>query len=132
MIRRPPRSTRTDTLFPYTTLFRSHSCQGAGCTLILLISRVGLSPAGRPVPDTHGNRGRTNQGGRSVTFVTFRRVGTRTAIRRAPIEPGREQANRRARSRVLRRVYREAIIVRLLPHLATRSPASCRTKQWRT
>src|SRR3546814_9229231 len=23
MIRRPPRSTRTDTLFPYTTLFRS-------------------------------------------------------------------------------------------------------------
>src|SRR3546814_15789659 len=29
MIRRPPRSTRTDTLFPYTTLFRSsasHEC----------------------------------------------------------------------------------------------------------
>src|SRR3546814_20749371 len=25
MIRRPPRSTRTDTLFPYTTLFRSDS-----------------------------------------------------------------------------------------------------------
>src|SRR3546814_10208605 len=29
MIRRPPRSTRTDTLFPYTTLFRS-------CHLLLL------------------------------------------------------------------------------------------------
>src|SRR3546814_13077116 len=28
MIRRPPRSTRTDTLFPYTTLFRSlHAAQ---------------------------------------------------------------------------------------------------------
>src|SRR3546814_16538993 len=26
MIRRPPRSTRTDTLFPYTTLFRSQKC----------------------------------------------------------------------------------------------------------
>src|SRR3546814_3898128 len=26
MIRRPPRSTRTDTLFPYTTLFRSKGC----------------------------------------------------------------------------------------------------------
>src|SRR3546814_4701913 len=26
MIRRPPRSTRTDTLFPYTTLFRSSDC----------------------------------------------------------------------------------------------------------
>src|SRR3546814_11930213 len=36
MIRRPPRTTRTDTLFPYTTLFRSdgkalaaHHCFGA-------------------------------------------------------------------------------------------------------
>src|SRR3546814_12699837 len=29
MIRRPPRSTRTDTLFPYTTLFRSDPV-GAG------------------------------------------------------------------------------------------------------
>src|SRR3546814_1175992 len=27
MIRRPPRSTRTDTLFPYTTLFRSIEIQ---------------------------------------------------------------------------------------------------------
>src|SRR3546814_13337901 len=27
MIRRPPRSTRTDTLFPYTTLFRSAVCR---------------------------------------------------------------------------------------------------------
>src|SRR3546814_6170794 len=27
MIRRPPRSTRTDTLFPYTTLFRSGSAR---------------------------------------------------------------------------------------------------------
>src|SRR3546814_15785216 len=34
MIRRPPRSTRTDTLFPYTTLFRSrftrHPCRLLG------------------------------------------------------------------------------------------------------
>src|SRR3546814_8513292 len=32
MIRRPPRSTRTDTLFPYTTLFRSlrHAHAAAG------------------------------------------------------------------------------------------------------
>src|SRR3546814_17098269 len=29
MIRRPPRSTRTDTLFPYTTLFRSKSLHAA-------------------------------------------------------------------------------------------------------
>src|SRR3546814_10541784 len=31
MIRRPPRSTRTDTLFPYTTLFRSSYATSAGC-----------------------------------------------------------------------------------------------------
>src|SRR3546814_16444605 len=37
MIRRPPRSTRTDTLFPYTTLFRSGSL---GETLVeLLVER---------------------------------------------------------------------------------------------
>src|SRR3546814_1962356 len=29
MLRRPPRSTRTDTLFPYTTLFRSRQQGGA-------------------------------------------------------------------------------------------------------
>src|SRR3546814_13525527 len=28
MLRRPPRSTRTDTLFPYTTLFRSGGASG--------------------------------------------------------------------------------------------------------
>src|SRR3546814_7551143 len=33
MIRRPPRSTRTDTLFPYTTLFRSVKGENAGYTL---------------------------------------------------------------------------------------------------
>src|SRR3546814_20495356 len=36
MIRRPPRSTRTDTLFPYTTLFRS--------LLESLIERAGIGP----------------------------------------------------------------------------------------
>src|SRR3546814_5997962 len=30
MIRRPPRSTRTDTLFPYTTLFRSAEADRVG------------------------------------------------------------------------------------------------------
>src|SRR3546814_14721390 len=40
MIRRPPRSTRTDTLFPYTTLFRSR-----------------LRPASLPQQLSHGNTG---------------------------------------------------------------------------
>src|SRR3546814_21195489 len=35
MIRRPPRSTRTYTLFPYTTLFRSYS--GAALVALMLL-----------------------------------------------------------------------------------------------
>src|SRR3546814_17445894 len=35
MIRRPPRSTRTDTLFPYTTLFRSrHARHDLGSNIV--------------------------------------------------------------------------------------------------
>src|SRR3546814_9262995 len=33
MIRRPPRSTRTDTLFPYTTLFRSRAARTRTSTI---------------------------------------------------------------------------------------------------
>src|SRR3546814_19739050 len=36
MIRRPPRSTRTDTLFPYTTLFRSVLQRVATLNLVCL------------------------------------------------------------------------------------------------
>src|SRR3546814_16266389 len=35
MIRRPPRSTRTDTLFPYTTLFRSLRRSGGCCEMVV-------------------------------------------------------------------------------------------------
>src|SRR3546814_16974987 len=34
MIRRPPRSTRTDTLFPYTTLFRSFAVNENGANFL--------------------------------------------------------------------------------------------------
>src|SRR3546814_6757876 len=39
MIRRPPRSTRTDTLFPYTTLFRSivRICAVGGISIAALV-----------------------------------------------------------------------------------------------
>src|SRR3546814_3735970 len=40
MIRRPPRSTRTDTLFPYTTLFRSVGAEAPGaCALEHQVAR---------------------------------------------------------------------------------------------
>src|SRR3546814_2982582 len=41
MIRRPPRSTRTDTLFPYTTLFRSEVVDRLGARRGVLFAREG-------------------------------------------------------------------------------------------
>src|SRR3546814_15658272 len=40
MIRRPPRSTRTDTLFPYTTLFRSCQVKGAAHNRVVHLQRA--------------------------------------------------------------------------------------------
>src|SRR3546814_9824609 len=40
MIRRPPRSTRTDTLFPYTTLFRSPDAGAPDSTVNLMLKRL--------------------------------------------------------------------------------------------
>src|SRR3546814_6732588 len=48
MIRRPPRSTRTDTLFPYTTLFRS-KCRPA-CRPAFEARGSGADDAFRPRP----------------------------------------------------------------------------------
>src|SRR3546814_1756337 len=50
MIRRPPRSTRTDTLFPYTTLFRS---------ALRPLARERARPAH---PEASSNRGRAAHG----------------------------------------------------------------------
>src|SRR3546814_15439702 len=70
MRRRPPRSTRTDTLFPYTTLFRSHLryehrewrgrdgrtyCRKSDGTVGLLIGGAAGALAGRAI-DTRGER----------------------------------------------------------------------------
>src|SRR3546814_11895534 len=55
MIRRPPRSTRTDTLFPYTTLFRSLGGRAVGAESVqqaICAGRVQLALPG-------GWRGRT-------------------------------------------------------------------------
>src|SRR3546814_3776144 len=56
MIRRPPRSTRTDTLFPYTTLFRSAGVPraaagaGPGAAAAVLTPWLRLLPLPRFVP----------------------------------------------------------------------------------
>src|SRR3546814_7479227 len=60
MIRRPPRSTRTDTLFPYTTLFRSARQPWPGAV------PAGTDRAGQPqVPDLQVPYNAGDDGGRS-------------------------------------------------------------------
>src|SRR3546814_12726720 len=58
MIRRPPRSTRTDTLFPYTTLFRSLGGGGIGGRLLVVA-------AGGQDESRHGQSGRGYRARRS-------------------------------------------------------------------
>src|SRR3546814_1509807 len=47
MIRRPPRSTRTDTLFPYTTLFRSPYQPSPCCSFRQIPETAAPFPPGR-------------------------------------------------------------------------------------
>src|SRR3546814_15200958 len=67
MIRRPPRSTRTDTLFPYTTLFRSPD-----------EARIGLEAAGFKVSDDRSGPSWTAQIAEEAgKYVNTRRDTTR-------------------------------------------------------
>src|SRR3546814_4345840 len=51
MIRRPPRSTRTDTLFPYTTLFRSVAARDVGDDQHLRLARIIEGAGNREMAD---------------------------------------------------------------------------------
>src|SRR3546814_12921935 len=65
MIRRPPRSTRTDTLFPYTTLFRSVHLLSAwrdGVGLPLIATAVGAGLLLRAV---------RSGGDAAISFMSF-------------------------------------------------------------
>src|SRR3546814_9978165 len=57
MIRRPPRSTRTDTLFPYTTLFRS-ACGPCGQPLPRDVADVHSQPLSVDQRRHHESAGR--------------------------------------------------------------------------
>src|SRR3546814_1001996 len=71
MIRRPPRSTRTDTLFPYTTLFRS------AVSYHQLHRAFGTKPAGHHQPrDRHGGEHRRCDADRQNDGKSLDRAGT--------------------------------------------------------
>src|SRR3546814_16167765 len=50
MIRRPPRSTRTDTLFPYTTLFRSYELPAFKTLALFSMNKKARFPAKHQKP----------------------------------------------------------------------------------
>src|SRR3546814_4459992 len=95
MIRRPPRSTRTDTLFPYTTLFRSHRRPDAGADGALhprpaapAGGTAALAAAGRPAAVVRGRRGDRLGAGRAGEP---RRGAARPAGFRAPAAARRSE-----------------------------------------
>src|SRR3546814_4544941 len=80
MIRRPPRSTRTDTLFPYTTRFRSAGTAGAGAAWALSDAQGGAHRiAAIPGPAGRARRGRRAPAGAGV--VVARRSARRLPAR---------------------------------------------------
>src|SRR3546814_15741956 len=111
MILRPPRSTRTDTLLPYTTLFRSHpyrqrrpfhgpslpvSCRSgpAGPGRVALCAGMGARPGGVPDPGRVGVVGQRpdrlgHAGGAGGRFRLYPRIERRGAPPTTPCaEPG--------------------------------------------
>src|SRR3546814_14762211 len=70
MIRRPPRSTRTDTLFPYTTLFRSgefETSEYEGKTqLNIRANEVDIMSSRKDQNESGGHRNRDGMGGNSL------------------------------------------------------------------
>src|SRR3546814_6272558 len=75
MIRRPPRSTRTDTLFPYTTLFRSGSHRPC-----LSAPFCGYGPATAPVGHADAAVGAGATGQLYVSIQAIRREPSVTAV----------------------------------------------------
>src|SRR3546814_16137894 len=75
MIRRPPRSTRTDTLFPDTTLFRSatqYGAQGIRCNAIapgIIMTEALLNALDEPAREVFRNHSLTQQLGQPADIA---------------------------------------------------------------
>src|SRR3546814_12996731 len=107
MIRRPPRSTRTYTLFPYTTLFRSRRADAGGSRAIFQEFRADRrrggadEPRGR-APDHADARGVFScRAGSAEAWrrPTYRHLYARPALE--PRSPGRRRRPRPDRKSVV-------------------------------
>src|SRR3546814_4263568 len=85
MIRRPPRSTRTDTLFPYTTLFRSPVAD----TFALGALRASLASRGKP----SGYPRRAMLGAPQRPPNRLRRIGQTTVVAVEPVSRSEEHTS---------------------------------------
>src|SRR3546814_16956854 len=75
MIRRPPRSTRTDTLFPYTTLFRSRiGRQVERGDMPCKIGVAYLNVACQQKTDHRYSKGRTNVAAKAEEYRAIRAI----------------------------------------------------------
>src|SRR3546814_12917834 len=89
MLRRPPRSTRTDTLFPYTTLFRSAQAAIADGAFAAEITPVTLTTRkGEVVVDTDEQPGKGNPDKIPTLRPAFAKDGTITAATTSSISDG--------------------------------------------
>src|SRR3546814_6033521 len=76
MIRRPPRSTRTDTLFPYTTLFRSRELEAAaGLGLAVFLALDDAAVAGEEAGALDGGTQRRLVAGQRLADAVLDRAG---------------------------------------------------------
>src|SRR3546814_3214761 len=120
MRRRPPRSTRTDTLFPYTTLFRSE-CDRPGRRRLFGLYRAGSRGAGRdrPVPRQDLGRAKHDRHRRAMPAARPPRDGRRReAPARARTAPrlGRSEEHTAELKQLMRTAYAVLCLTKTLQH----------------
>src|SRR3546814_15267798 len=96
MIRRPPRSTRTDTLFPYTTLFRAHGDVNTLLGKLGIAGAIKLAPAEIVAAAWEGKT--VMVGGNSGLTLERRRVNGESRLELSGFDPRSDRKSTRLNS----------------------------------
>src|SRR3546814_8224069 len=99
MIRRPPRSTRTDTLFPYTTLFRSPASSELRSPARSVGRNAEASRAACPKIEQLERRSCGKTRNHEIVDIRFEKHAFRLALKTVPHDPLSERGRQ-----VLRRI----------------------------